>query len=146
MRSSCRTVRAKNPWLFRVRDLVLTSCVLVTAFFACTPEPTGPGPPGVLHAVLTSPAGAEGAAVLELTSAGLGEVTPVEGRVFARQGAGVVTLIIILDEPGEITFRVSVADIRSPPTVTVLEVADVEDQLRASLEGYEVQFDLEETL
>jgi hypothetical protein len=100
----------------------------------------------VLHAVLTSPAGAEGAAVLELTSAGLGEVTPVEGRVFARQGAGVVTLIIILDEPGEITFRVSVADIRSPPTVTVLEVADVEDQLRASLEGYEVQFDLEETL
>jgi hypothetical protein len=100
----------------------------------------------VLHAVLTSPAGTEGAAVLELSSAGLGEVLAVEGKVFARQGDGVVTLVIILDAPGEIAFRVSVADIRSPPTVTVLEVADGDDELRASLAGYEVRFDLEETL
>jgi hypothetical protein len=39
----------------------------------------------------------------------------------------------------------SVADIRSPPTVTVLEVADGDDQVRETLAGYEVEFDLAET-
>jgi hypothetical protein len=69
----------------------------------------------------------------------------VEGQVFARQGVGVVTLVVVLDKPGEIAFRMSVADIRSPPTVTVLEVADGDDQVRETLAGYEVEFDLAET-
>jgi hypothetical protein len=96
--------------------------------------------------VLISPEGPEGSAVLELTSAGLGEVFAAEGKLFARQGAGVVTLVIILDEPGDIAFRMSVADIRSPPTVTVLDVADGDDQVREALVGYEVEFALVEKL
>ncbi len=145
MRSSCRTIRAECARLLRPRDLVFSGCILVTVIFACTPEPTSPGPPGILHAVLLSPEGPEGSAVLELTSTGLGEVMAVEGQVFARQGVGVVTLVVVLDKPGEIAFRMSVADIRSPPTVTVLEVADGDDQVRETLAGYEVEFDLAET-
>lgn len=106
--------------------------------------PDDQGGPGVFTLTLLSPYGEEGSAVFELTGGeGLGTVSPVGGEVFYRHGNGITKVVVVLDDPGEVRFRVRTEDVREDPTVRVVQVADGEDQLRPATSGYSVQLEKE---
>jgi hypothetical protein len=91
---------------------------------------------------LVSPNGAEGSAVFELqTESTLGAVTSSVGDVYFEhnQGLEASRVIVIMDVPGQVGFRVSAADVRHLPSVTLLQVADGNDELRGSLSGYDLR-------
>lgn len=69
---------------------------------------------------------------------GLGTVTASGGEVFYEHGSDAIRVVVVLDAPGEIGFEVRSRDVRNLPTVTLVQVADGDDQLRSSLAGYEV--------
>lgn len=93
----------------------------------------------MIAVTVTSPNGTEGAALLELSGGvGLGPVTSAAGTVFFDHGKNTTRVVVILDAPGEIRFDVRSDDIGTPPQVTLLQVADGDDALRASLSGYHV--------
>jgi hypothetical protein len=101
---------------------------------------TPPEDGGEYRAVLESPFGAEGAAAIELTGAGILSITTTTGRIFT-QSAGTTAHVVLVQEPaGSIEFRVTTAEGQAPPAARVVEVADGNDQPRASLAGYRVTF------
>lgn len=101
--------------------------------------PSGPRGPGSVGVDLISPYGAEGSAVFEVVGGtGLGTVTASGGEVFYEHGSDAIRVVVVLDAPGEIGFEVRSRDVRNLPTVTLVQVADGDDQLRSSLAGYEV--------
>ena len=105
----------------------------------------GPSGPGEVQVTLLSPHGPEGAAVLELTGGvGLGEVTTELGDAFYEHDGGTTRVVVILDEPGRIVFTVRTEDVGARPSVTVLQVADSANQLRAGLSSYMVELDQRE--
>ena len=119
----------------------LTAAAIFTAaFLGCDSTPVDVAGPGTLDAVLISPNGAEGAAVLQLIGPGLGQVTATEGNVFAEHGSDGVRLVIVLDQPGDIKFRIAVDDVGDFPAWEVIEVADGANELRASTSGYSMEF------
>lgn len=93
-----------------------------------------------LNATLVSPNGDEGAALIEMTGSGLGEVTVREGRVFTTGTGQRVRAVFVLDEPGEIRFQIEMDDPKAPISATVLEVADGTNEVRTSLTEYDVEF------
>ena len=93
-----------------------------------------------LNATLVSPNGDEGAALIEMTGTGLGEVTVRRGQVFTTGTDQRVRAVIVLDEPGEIRFQIEMDDPSAGISATVLEVADGTNEVRASLTGYAVEF------
>jgi len=104
--------------------------------------PSGPGGPGSINVTLSSPNGAEGSAVFEMAGGtGPGVVTSFGGEVYHyfNYGTGVTRVVVIMDVPGNVQFKVGTSDVGDLPVVTVLQVADGDDQLRASLSGYEVE-------
>lgn len=103
--------------------------------------PSGPRGPGSVAVDLISPHGAEGSAVFEVVGGtGLGVVTVVGGEVFYEHGTdGTTRVVVVLDQPGQIGFRVRSQDVRNLPSVTVVQVADGEDRLRSPLVDYEVE-------
>ena len=83
--------------------------------------------------------GPEGSAVFELTGgADLSVTSSTGGEVFYEHSAGSSRVVIVMDDPGQISFRVETGDVGVVPTVDVIQVADGQDQLRSSLSGYEV--------
>ena len=66
--------------------------------------------PGTLTAVVVSPNGAEGAAVVSFPSEGVGEIDAVSGEVFSRVENGSVTVVVINEPGGELSFSVALAD------------------------------------
>ncbi|HEX6370589.1 MAG TPA: hypothetical protein VF006_16820 [Longimicrobium sp.] len=107
---------------------------------ACDRGGTGVPDGGEYRAVLQSPNGAEGAAAIELTGPGIQSVTAATGRLFT-QTAGTTTRVVLVHEPAAaIEFRVTMAPGQAPPAARVVEVADGNDQPRASLAGYAVTF------
>jgi hypothetical protein len=114
--------------------------VAVLGVAGCGDEATPPEPvPGDLAVSLVSPNGTEGAAVLETNDVGVVEVTPEVGQQAFRLTAGGVTrIVVLLDEPGDIGFTLSVEDLNRPPQLQVVEVADAENRLRPDLSGYAV--------
>lgn len=101
---------------------------------------TPPEDGGEYRAVLESPHGAEGAAAIELTGPGVLSITSASGRIFT-QSAGTTTHVVLVQEPAaSIEFRVTMAAGQAPPAARVVEVADGNDQPRASLAGYRVTF------
>ncbi len=108
---------------------------LALALVACSSDGTGPGE---MRAVVVSPDGDLGAAVLEL--GGVLDITPVGGRAFTERNGDVLRVVIVLDEPGQIEFRIKTADITGEPAATVVEVADGDNQVPESVSGYHVQF------
>jgi hypothetical protein len=95
---------------------------------------------GEYRAVLESPNGAEGAAAIELSGPGIQSVVASTGRIFT-QSAGTTTHVVLVQEPaGAMEFRVTMAPGQAPPAARVVEVADGNDQPRASLAGYRVTF------
>jgi hypothetical protein len=115
--------------------------ILAVALGACdSTGPAGPKGPGTLTATLVSPNGAEGSAVFEITGGiDLGFVITTGGEVFHQHSGGTSRVVVILDDPGEIRFRVGTEDVAEIPQVAVIQVADGENHLRPSLSGYEVR-------
>lgn len=103
---------------------------------------SGPSGPGELHANIISPTGAvDGAAVLELTGpTGLGSIRTGFGDVFFERDGNTTRVVIILDDPGLLTFHMRVEDVSELPEATVLQVADGNNELRASVSGYEIEW------
>ena len=116
---------------------VLTT-VLTLALAACSSDGTAPKGPGEFRAVVVSPDGDLGAAVLEL--GGVADLTPVAGRAFTQRNGDVLRVVIVLDEPGQIEFRIRLADPAGQPAATIVEVADGDNQVPESISGYRVEF------
>ena len=119
-----------------VKRVLPTALALVLV--ACNSDGTAPNRPGEIRAVVVSPDGDLGAAVLEL--GGVSDITPVGGRAFTERNGDVLRVVIVLDEPGQIEFRIKTADMTGQPTATVVEVADGDNQVPESVSGYRVQF------
>jgi len=107
---------------------------------SCDSAPTAPSGPGQLDALLISPNGAEAAAVFQLTGTNIGAIETEGGDVFRATNGNVNRIVVILDEPGNVRFRVYVAERSEPPDVLVVEVADGNNQIRHQLGGYRVEF------
>ncbi len=111
---------------------------LALALVACSSDGTAPKGSGEFRAVVVSPDGDLGAAVLELE--GVADLTPVAGRAFTQRNGDVLRVVIVLDEPGQIEFRIRLADPAGQPAATIVEVADGDNQGPESVSGYRVQF------
>jgi hypothetical protein len=126
----------------RLLSIRLALPALLLALAACDggtepPEPAG----GDYAAVLQSPNGAEAAAHLELTGAGIEDVQS-SGTAYLASSVvnGGRRVVIVRSQPGTVEFRVRMAEGQRPPAVRVLEVAAPDDQPRSSLSGYQVNF------
>jgi hypothetical protein len=111
----------------------------VCALGGCDDPAPIPGP-GTLTAVVVSPNGAEGAAVVSFSSEGVGEIGAVSGDVFSREENGTVTVVVINEPGGELSFAVALADTTQKPVGVVEEVAAPDDKLRSTLAGYALEF------
>jgi hypothetical protein len=100
------------------------------------PEPAG----GDYTAVLQSPNGAEAAAQLELSGAGIEDVQSSTAFLSSSAMSGGRRVVLVRAQAGTLEFRVRMAEGQAPPDVRVVEVAAPDDALRASLSGYRVTF------
>jgi hypothetical protein len=119
----------------------LPAVALVTAL-ACgdSTGPKGPRGPGEFQVDLVSPFGAEGSAIFEIMGGtGLGEVVAANGEAYFHRAGGSLKVIVLLDAPGAIRFRVETDEVGDVPSVTVVQVADGDDELRASVSGYQAE-------
>jgi hypothetical protein len=127
----------------RIRRGILLFLLISSPVLACSD--LGPGEakgPGAIHVDLVSPNGAEGSAVFQMAGGmGLGEVTSFGGEVFYNHDYGSETsrVVVILDTPGQIQFKIRTADVRELPEITLIQVADGSDDLRISLDGYRIE-------
>ncbi len=104
---------------------------------SCSDAPSGPpSGPGDLVASLASPNGAEGAAVFEVTGGGIIVITVEAGQAVHFQSGGISRIVVLLDEPGDIGFTMTVEDRRAVSNLRVIEVADSANVLRDDLSGY----------
>lgn len=102
---------------------------------------SGPSGPGELHAIIVSPNAYDGAAVIEMTGgSGLTWLTSDDGEVIYEHDGSTTRVIVILDDPGPITFRIRVEDVAELPAATVIQVADGNNELRTSLTDYDVEW------
>ncbi len=129
--------KGTRPYPMPLPKQFITRLVAVSLFALAACESAGPTA-GELEATLMSPNGPEGAAVFEIAALGLGPITMHGGRVFTSETGEVTLVVIILDAPGQLAFRIAVDDVDAPPGVTVLEVADGDNNLQPSLSGYGV--------
>ena len=106
---------------------------------ACADQ--SPPGPGILTATLKSPNGAEGAALVVLMGPGIGEVTPVgSNQLYSNSSLDEVRIVLINQNNGTLAFRVEVADTTIEPTAIVEEVANPHNQIRLTLDGYQLEF------
>ncbi len=96
--------------------------------------------PGILTATVESPNGAEGAALIRLIGGGVAFVEPLTGALHTSVLGDTTKVLVVLDTPGDIAFRLNVADTTRPPVATLIQVADGQNELRAGLIGYSVRF------
>ena len=96
--------------------------------------------PGTLTAIVESPNGAEGAALIRLIGEGVASVEPLTGDLYSSVLGDTTRVVVLLDTPGDIAFRLNVADTTRLPVVTLLQVADGQNELRAGLSGYSVRY------
>ncbi|SUZ52403.1 uncharacterized protein METZ01_LOCUS5257 [marine metagenome] len=106
---------------------------------ACTDQ--SPPGPGILTATLKSPNGAEGAALVVLMGPGIGEVTPVgSNQLYSNSSLDEVRIVLINQNDGTLAFRVEVADTTIEPAAIVEEVANPDNLIRSTLDGYQLEF------
>ena len=96
--------------------------------------------PGTLTARVESPNGAEGAALIRLIGGGVAFVEPLTGDLHTSVVGDTTKVLVVLDTPGDVAFRLNVADTTRPPVATLIQVADGQNELRAGLLGYSVRF------
>lgn len=126
------------PLTFRsARPLI--AFAMLALLGACSDEGPVSGP-GTLTATLTSPHGADGAALIVLVGEGLGAVMPV-GATEAWASAADGATRVILDNPGggELSFRIELADTTRLPRAVIHQVAAPNDTLR-SVSDYSLAF------
>ena len=106
---------------------------------ACADQ--SPPGPGILTATLKSPNGAEGAALVVLMGPGIGEVTPVgSNQLYSNSSLDEVRIVLINQNNGTLAFRVQVADTTMEPAAIVEEVANPDNKIRLTLDGYQLEF------
>ena len=102
---------------------------------------TEPDGPGTITASLISPAGPEGAAILDI----VGTVDAVTGTsdvaAYSTPTATGTRVILVRMTPGPLQVRLGIPDVSRPPAITVVEVADGDDRVRTSVSGYHVELD-----
>lgn len=92
-----------------------------------------------LRAFVVSPNGAEGAAVIEVEGPRVIGVTATDGQIFVSRSGDILRAVIVRDEPGPIEFTVQVLDPRFPVATRILQVADGENRVRPTVDGYQVE-------
>jgi hypothetical protein len=114
--------------------------LLLLALSACDLlGPSSSDGPGFLDIELLSPQGPEGAALFELAGVeGLSGISSQGGWVFHHDQGERLRVVVILNDPGTIRFRVGTASVKKVPKVTILQVSGADDSLRASLSGHRV--------
>ena len=137
------TTNRSSQSRLRRRPALRLVCALAGAalfFAACSDEGPVSGP-GTMTATLVGPNGPEGAAVVSLLGDGIGSVTGVGNTsVHARAGDSSLRLILIDQDGGTLAFQVAVPDTTQLPAVVVHEVADPDDALRPTVDGYTLEF------
>lgn len=126
----------------RLRSLLLAAPMML-ALAACDGGPETPPTPtgGDFDALLQGPTASESAAVLELTGGGIEDVQSTGPAIVASSPvSGGRRVVVVRTAPGAIGFRVRVSPGSAVPAARVVELADANDQLRASLAGYQVTF------
>jgi len=121
-----------------MRRLVIPLAMLALALTAC--DSTDPGGDANLTAVLVSPNGAEGAAILDVTGTVESFTAPSGMSVYTTPSGNGTRVIVVRLAPGELSVNLAVADASNPPAISVVEVADGNNQLRQSVSGYTVSF------
>ena len=72
---------------------------------------------------------------------GIGEVTPVgSNQLYSNSSLDEVRIVLINQNDGTLAFRVEVADTTIKPTAIVEEVANPHNQIRLTLDGYQLEF------
>jgi hypothetical protein len=74
---------------------------------------------------------------------GLSTVSPIGGEVIYQHFGGSSRIVVVMDDPGEVRFKVRTADVQELPEVNLIQVASGENELRGSLAGYSVEFSAE---
>lgn len=119
---------------------VVSLLVALLASAACDGG-TGASPGGGEYiAVLASPHGPDGAALLEIGTEGVVEVTASSSALFQEPVSGGKRLVLVRQAPGRIEFRVQVARGYEPPAVRVLQVVDGDNRQRPSVAEYRVTY------
>ena len=76
-----------------------------------------------------------------LMGPGIGEVTPVgSNQLYSNSSLDEVRIVLINQNDGTLAFRVEVADTTIEPTAIVEEVANPHNQIRSTLDGYQLEF------
>ena len=123
---------------YATRNLVV---LVFSAFVAAcgndTTQPTAAA--GTLGVRLASPLGAEGAALIELRGP-VHAVSATGGQLYELDEDGVRRVLVIMDEAGPISFAIEVPDTSDPPEYEILQVSAPDDELRADLTGYTLEF------
>jgi hypothetical protein len=111
--------------------------------FACESDATRPAGEETrgaqLQATVVSPHGSEGAAVIEVEGLRVVGVTTDDGQVFVSRSGDILRAVIVRDEPGPLQFTVQVLDPRFPVATRILQVADGDNRVRPTVDGYQVE-------
>ena len=125
----------------RLRSGTALAVALAFTVSGCTDDPVVPsGGPAQFQVTVISPNGPEGAVLIEIDHTGLGPITVLGGSAFSQERGDVTRLVIVLTDPGQVAFLMRVDDAAVLPTAKVLEVADGDNELRTSVNGYRVDF------
>jgi hypothetical protein len=127
-------MRSRSPR----HPLLLVLLVAVPALAACGDDAPAPEP-GFVDVSLTSPNGAEGAAVFLVSDERVTRAETSSGVAYLRQATDGSRIVLVRDVGGDLAFRMEVEDVHRPPTVEVLEVAGPDDAVRVTLDGYRVE-------
>lgn len=100
----------------------------------------GDAQPGEVDVFLVSPNGPESAAIVELDGVFDQVSAPPSAVAFSEIVDGRTRIAIMMRTHGEVWFSVLVPNASDPPPGLVLEVAGPSNEIRASVEGYGLQF------
>ena len=117
---------------------VLLAALAFTAMSCDSTEPKGG--PGTVKAVLVSPNGPEGAAILDVTGAVESFTATKDVSLYTTPSTTGTRVVLVRLTPGELSVNMKVSNTLEPPPVTVAEVADGNNNVRASVSGYQVTF------
>ena len=132
MRHSTEAVAPATAPVTRLA-LALVLTLFVTA---CGADPTEPARnDGLVTATIVGP-GPISAAMVELT--GVSELTLNGGDVFTRTTGNVIRAVLVLHEPGELRFTMTLASPHATASAVLLDVADGDRDVPESMEAYRV--------
>jgi hypothetical protein len=120
----------------RAISIAVAVAALLTA--SCD-NSTGSSGPGPLSAVLVSPNGNEGAAVLDVVGSVESVTTPDGVSAYTTPAANGLRIVLVRLDAGTLSMTLKVPDISNPPALSVVEVAGPDNALRQSLAGYRVE-------